>query len=210
MNDQSNLHPPETIRRIEAETKKLGFKMSSEHQTGCLLRTLASSKPAGQVLELGTGTGLSAAWMLDGMDAASRLLSVDNDEEAVQVAKDILGSDDRIEFHVEDGAAFLRRLEGRKFDLIFADTWPGKIRDLDLALNLLADGGLYVVDDMSHQPHWDKLDWDHKGDIERVLQALDNKEDLIRTKLSWATGIMIVTKKPCKTDQRRDAHPKAS
>lgn len=196
MNDEDNLFPPDSIDRIEAETKKLGFEMTSDHQTGCLLRTLVSSKPAGKILELGTGTGISSAWMLDGMDDASRLLSVDNDSAAVQVARDILGHDHRAEFHVEDGAVFLRSLLGEKFDLIFADTWPGKVNDLDLALNLLAEGGLYIVDDMSHQPHWDELDWDHTGDIKRVIRSLESKVDFIRTKLSWSTGIMIVTRKP--------------
>jgi len=201
MNDKDNLFPPDTISRIETETKKLGFEMSSEHQTGCLLRSFASSKPAARILELGTGTGLSTAWMLDGMDEASRLLSVDNDSNAVQIAQNILGDDDRVEFHVQDGADFLRKLHGEEFDLIFADTWPGKVRDLDLALDLLSDGGIYVIDDMSHQPHWDDLDWNHSGDIKQVIQSLESKEGFIRTKLCWASGIMIVTKRPNKTLQ---------
>ncbi len=177
--------------------------MSSDHQTGCLLRTLVSTKPSAKILELGTGTGLSAAWMLDGMDESSKLISVDNDGAAVQIPKKILGHDNRIQFHVQDGAEFLRGLDDENYDLIFADTWPGKVRDLDLALNLLADGGIYIVDDMSHQPHWDDLDWDHSGDISRVIQALENKEGFIRTKLCWSTGIMIVTKKPQMSTPRK-------
>jgi len=203
MNDTENLLPPTTVRRIEIETRKLGFKMASDYQTGSLLRSLASSKPAGKILELGTGTGLSAAWMLDGMDGTAQLVSVDNYSSAVQVARDVLGSDHRVEFHIEDGAVFLRSQKGKKFDLIFADTWPGKVNDLDLALDLLADGGIYVVDDMSHQPHWDKLDWDHSGDIKRVIQALDEKEEFLRTKLTWSTGIIIVTKRPNQTPETR-------
>lgn len=193
MNDQDNLFPPSSIVRIEAETKKLGFEMASEHQTGCLLRSLASAKLSANILELGTGTGLSAAWMLDGMDESSRLVSVDNDANAVGVAEAILGGDSRVEFHVQDGAVFLRSLDGQKFDLIFADTWPGKIWDLDLALSLLADGGIYIVDDMSHQPHWPK---EHLPKIERLIKTLESKDEFFRTKLGWSTGIMLLTKKP--------------
>ena len=144
MNDKNNLFPPASIDQIEAETKKLGFQMSSDHQTGCLLRSQVSSKPSARVLELGTGTELSAAWILDGMDESARLVSVDNDDAAVQIAQNILGADDRARFHVQDGADFLRNLAGEKFDLIFADTWPGKMWDLDLALDLLADGGVMI------------------------------------------------------------------
>ena len=51
--------------------------MASDPQTGSFLRALAASKPAANLLELGTGTGLSAAWLLDGMDATSQLDSVE-------------------------------------------------------------------------------------------------------------------------------------
>lgn len=191
--NKDSLNPPASVALIESATEKLGFKMASDRKTGCLLRSLASSKPSGKILDLGTGTGLSAAWMLDGMDGASRLVSVDNDPEAVAIADNILGNDPRAEFHVQDGSDFLRNLAGEKFDLIFADTWPGKIWDLDLALNLLADGGIYVVDDMSYQPHWPD---DHLPKVESLIRELEGREDLICSKLCWSTGIMLVTKKP--------------
>ena len=54
-----NLFPP-ALAAIQAETVALGFNMASEPQTGALLRALAASKPAGTLLELGTGTGLVA------------------------------------------------------------------------------------------------------------------------------------------------------
>ena len=47
--------------------------MPSDPLTCTLLRTLAASKPGGQFLELGSGTGLSTAWLLDGMDARATL-----------------------------------------------------------------------------------------------------------------------------------------
>jgi len=44
-----------------------------------MLRTLAASKPGGRFLELGTGTGIATAWLLEGMDERSTLISIDND-----------------------------------------------------------------------------------------------------------------------------------
>ena len=106
------------------------------------------------MLELGTGTGLSAAWILDGMDVRSTLTTVDNDPAVVEVAQRHLGADSRVTFHVSDGAAFLETILGRRFDLVFADTWPGKYDHLAEALSVLNPGGLYIVDDLLPQPDW--------------------------------------------------------
>jgi hypothetical protein len=47
----------------------LGFPMPSEPRTGAFLRALCAGKPGGNLLELGMGTGLVTAWMLDGRTA---------------------------------------------------------------------------------------------------------------------------------------------
>lgn len=64
---------------IYEESRNEGFDLVSEPMTGCLLRTLVSSKPGGSFLELGTGTGAATAWILDGMDLRSSLVTVEND-----------------------------------------------------------------------------------------------------------------------------------
>jgi hypothetical protein len=75
MLDSVNLNPPSVLKDIEEATRAIGFTMGSDLLTGSLLRTLAASKPSGIFLNLGTGTGLSAAWILDGMDAQSILMT---------------------------------------------------------------------------------------------------------------------------------------
>ena len=86
MND-GQLALPATLNGIERDTAAVGFTMISEHKTGALLRTLAASKPGGVFLELGTGTGASSAWILDGMDIAATLLAVDNEAKYVEIAR---------------------------------------------------------------------------------------------------------------------------
>jgi len=61
-----------------------------------MLRTLVASKPGGRFLELGTGTGIATAWLLEGMDERSTLISVDNDGAVQSVARDSLGADNRL------------------------------------------------------------------------------------------------------------------
>jgi predicted O-methyltransferase YrrM/glycosyltransferase involved in cell wall biosynthesis len=189
------LRPPAAVAAITADTAALGFGMASEPLTGSLLRTLAASKPGGRFLELGTGTGLSTAWLLDGMDGGSSLLTLDNDATAQAIARRHLAHDRRVTWHIEDGGDFLTALQDgdATFDFIFADTWPGKYTHLEIALSLLAPGALYVVDDMLPQPNWPV---DHPPKVAALIAALEEHPGLHMTKLNWATGIIIAAKKP--------------
>ncbi|MEO1143411.1 MAG: class I SAM-dependent methyltransferase [Pseudomonadota bacterium] len=119
-----------------------------------MLRTLAASKPNGNLLELGSGSGLATAWLLDGMNDGARLTTVDNDPALLSILDKHLGSDHRLAVICADGDEFISKIEGKRFDLIFADTWSGKYRLLPETLDLLSPGGLYVIDDMLPQPNW--------------------------------------------------------
>jgi predicted O-methyltransferase YrrM len=191
MNDTENIKPPLRLPQIMSETARLKFTMASDPLTGCLLRTLVATKTAGRLLELGAGTGVATAWILDGMDTEARLVSVEMDETVLEVAKECLGDDLRVMFVHADGGEWLRRAEPDQFDLIFADSWPGKYTHLDEALRLLKRGGLYVVDDMLPQPNWPD---GHARRAEELISVLENRDDLIITKLNWATGVIIGTK----------------
>jgi len=191
MNDIENIRLPLRLPQIMSETARLNFTMASDTLTGCLLRALSATKPAGDLLELGAGTGMATAWMLDGMDAEARLVSVEMDETVLEVAKKCLGDDLRITFVHADGGEWLQCAEPDQFDLIFADSWPGKYTHLDEALRSLKRGGLYVVDDMLPQPNWPD---GHALRADELISILEDREDLVITKLNWSTGVIIGTK----------------
>ena len=165
--------------------------MASEAQTCSLLRTLAASKPSARVLELGSGTGLSTAWLLDGMDSGSHLTTVDNDEALLSILKRHLGADPRLTVVCADGDEFLQSLRGQRFDFIFADTWAGKYRLLDETLESLNPAGLYVIDDMLAQPNWPE---GHAEKVANLVTTLEQRKDFRVTKLSWASGVVLATK----------------
>ena len=191
MNDLLNLNEPTALAGIWADTRALGFTMASEPLTCSLLRTLAATKPAAQLLELGSGTGLSTAWLLDGMDTQSHLTTVDNDPALLEVLNRHLGSDPRIKAVCADGDAFVQSLLGQRFDLIFADTWAGKYRLLDEVLAMLNPAGLYIIDDMLPQPNWPE---GHAEKVANLIATLEQRQDFHITKLSWASGVVIATK----------------
>lgn len=192
MTENINITYPEKYSAIAEATKASGFTMASDVMTCSLLRTLAASKPAGKFLELGTGTGLSASWILDGMDTASSLISIDNDPQFLQIARSYLEKDSRLTLVLTDGEKWVTENSAEKFDYIFADTWHGKYLLLDEVLNMLNKGGLYIIDDMLPQPNWPD---GHQEKAHMLAAYLDAREDLHVTKQEWATGIIIVVKK---------------
>ena len=191
MNDRHILNQPPALAVILRETAELGFSMASEVQTGSLLRTLAASKPAGRFLELGTGTGVGTAWLLAGMDKASRLESVDNDPTVVAIARKYLGSDRRVTFYLEDGATFIERQKPGSYDFVFADAWPGKFDHLEQALALVRVGGLYFIDDLLRQPNWPA---GHAPAVSALIERLTTHDGFLATELAWASGLMVVVR----------------
>jgi predicted O-methyltransferase YrrM len=177
---------------IKEATEAIGFNMPSEVLTCSLLKTLAATKPAGRFLELGTGTGLATTWILDGMDAASTLVSIDNDETPLNIAKENLGVDKRLKLVCTDGSDWIKQNKGQKFSFVFADTWPGKYLLLDEVLDMVEPGGIYIIDDMLPQKNWPI---GHAEKAAQLIAHLDSRDDIIITKMGWATGIVIVTKK---------------
>jgi predicted O-methyltransferase YrrM len=177
---------------ILRESNALGFDMVSEPKVGSFLAVLAASKPAGRFLELGTGTGHGTAWLLAGMDANSTLETVDTDATVVAVAQRHLASDSRVTFHVMDGADFLRLASPSRFDLIYADAWPGKFSQLDEALSLLRPGGMYVIDDLLPQPNWPE---DHAPRVPALIDDIERRDEFITVRLEWASGLMLVVRR---------------
>jgi len=190
--DDVFLSEPPGLAGILRDGARVGFRLASEPRTGSLLRVLAGSKPGGRLLELGTGTGVATAWLLAGMDAATRLETVDSDPSVVEVARIHLGGDPRVRFNIAEGGDWLRRWSGGPFDLVFADAWSGKFSDLDAALRLLAIGGLYVIDDLLPQPSWPD---GHGPRIEPLLAELEGRSDLACVRLAWSSGLAVAVKR---------------
>jgi len=192
MTHEINQSIPDSYLDIDTATKEKGFTMPSDILTCSLLRTLAASKPASKFLELGTGTGLSTSWILNGMDSDSTLISFDNDETLLQIAHTFLGKDKRLNLVHADGEHWVKSNWGQKFDYVFADTWHGKYLLLDEVLEMVNKGGFYIVDDMLPQPNWPE---GHQEKAINFVKYLESRSDFVVTKQYWATGIIIAVKR---------------
>ncbi len=137
----------ELVERAEALARELGFTRSSIPEVGRLLQVLAPGRQ--RVGEIGTGTGVAAAWIISALDNGATFVTVELDEERAAAAA-----------HLFAGLANVRVLRGdwhrvmlreAPFDLLFYDG-GGKQnpeRDGQDVVNLLAPGGMVVMDDLT-------------------------------------------------------------
>ncbi|MBU2912393.1 MULTISPECIES: O-methyltransferase [Reichenbachiella] len=192
MKESNILDTPKMYPQLEAKCKEMGFTMPSDIYIGTLLKSLVASKPKSNILELGTGISLSLAWMIEGLDEQSRLTSIDNDPSLIEVAQAFFGEDERLDLVCADGAQWIKHYEGDKFDLIFADTWPGKYSELLETLKLVKVGGFYIIDDMTPQPNWPA---GHEEKAIHLTKYLEERDDFTITKMNWSTGVILCTKR---------------
>jgi predicted O-methyltransferase YrrM len=191
MTEEIKQQYPGAYNDIDQATRLSGFTMASDVLTCSLLRTLAASKPSCKFLELGTGTGLSTSWILDGMDKDSSLISLDNEPKYLEIAQRFLSNDPRLSLKNVDGDEWINQNRHLKFDYIFADTWPGKYLLLNEVLSMLNKGGFYIIDDMLPQPNWPE---GHDLKVAKLIDELEKREDIRITKQLWATGIILAVK----------------
>ncbi|QNE77221.1 hypothetical protein F0344_23755 [Streptomyces finlayi] len=186
--DENPYFRPTALDDILIDAAELGFAMSCEDRTGSLLATLAASKPGGHMVERGTGVGAGAAWLLHGMGADAHLTSVEMDSDRQAIAARHLGADARVAFETADADAWLDAYSGPPLALAYVDCRPGKFHRLEDLLDLLAPGGLYIVDDLLPQPTWPS---DHQPRVDAFLEQLPGHTNLPGTATTWASGLVI-------------------
>lgn len=117
--------------------------------SGSMLRLLAAVSRAKAVVELGTGAGVSALWLLRGMHPDGVLTTIDPETEHQRLARQSLleagyGSG-RVRLIAGRALEVLPRLSDEAYDLVFCDAARSENSDyLTAALRLLRRGGTVV------------------------------------------------------------------
>lgn len=152
---------------------------------GALTR-LASPRRA---LELGTGMGLTTYHILSNLPPDGVLDSVESDQALIEVARQIVGGDKRLRMHNRLGEDFIgEALDADGYDLIFADTWPGKYILLDEVLRMVKPGGMYVIDDMKRSDGWPD---GHEQKARILLAHLQSLKGWSFSYYTFGTGVGI-------------------
>ena len=61
---------------------------------------------------------------------------------------------------------------------------------LNFWIELLVEGGIYIIDDMLPQPNWPE---GHENNVTSLIQIIDSLKGYHVTKLNWATGIIMIS-----------------
>ncbi|MEU8825704.1 class I SAM-dependent methyltransferase [Streptomyces sp. NPDC048636] len=141
---------PARVMVAERLAAEAGFEKSCIPEVGRLLSLTAAAKPHGVIAESGTGSGVGTAWLHSGLGTGARLVTVERDAELARRAAGVFADDKRVDVLTGDW----RLLEEHApFDVFFCDG-GGKRDDPQRVVELLAPGGLLVLDDFTPSPYW--------------------------------------------------------
>ena len=127
------------------------FERSSIPEIGRLLAVLAASRLGGRFAEIGTGTGVGAAWVASAMSPEASLVTVERDDDRAAAAERLFA--DHANVRVLHGDWHELLPPEAPFDLLFFDGGHWKKGDVrgesDQAVGLVARGGIVVIDDLT-------------------------------------------------------------
>lgn len=151
---------PVMVRAAHIAAERLGYAGSCTDEVGQLLQVLACQFPGEVVGEIGGGCGVGTAWMASGLIGDSRLISIDNDQAAVEATRTQFGDHASIEILHGDWRTILDR---GPFAMLFVDVGEAKRNYVDDVIDALRPGGLAVLDDLTPYEHWPE-EWKGKPD----------------------------------------------
>jgi predicted O-methyltransferase YrrM len=168
---------------------------------GATLAFLAAALDAQAVVEIGTGTGVSACWLLRGMPASGVLTTIDTEAEHQRQARTAFGeagfAPNRI--RLINGAALdvMTRLADASYDLVVVDLSTSEYGELlDAAVRLLRPRGVVVFHDA--------LGGGHIGDTSRrdahtvalrdLAKRLHGSDELLPVALPIGDGLLAAVR----------------
>lgn len=199
---ESFVSEPASAASARSRAAELGVEPISTG-AGAVLRFLAAAIDARAVVEVGTGTGVSGLWLLDGMRPDGVLTTVDNEIEHQRSAKQVFAGAGipHSRTRVIGGSArdVLPRLTDGAYDLVFIDSDPADyVELLDEAIRLLRPGGVLAFDDALHK---DRIaDPSARDEVSVALRDLGKsireREDLVSSVLPLGEGLLVAIQRP--------------
>ena len=139
---------PEHIARARAHALELGAAPVSA-PVGAQIAVLAAASAALNIVEIGTGAGISGLWLLHGAPRAI-LTTIDTEPEHLAAARQAFGdariAPARSRFITGRAADVLPRMNEASYDIVLVDADPeGVIEYVEHGLRLVRPGGTVLV-----------------------------------------------------------------
>jgi predicted O-methyltransferase YrrM len=169
--------------------------------TGAALRFLTAVLDARNVVEIGTGTGVSGVWLLRGMRPDGVLTTVDIEAEHQRLARESFTEDgvpaNRARTIAGAALDVLPRLTDGHYDVVFVDGDKGQYAAcLREALRLLREGGVVAFDNtLWHDRVADPAVRDEETQaIRELLREVTEHEGLVPVLLPVGDGLLLAKK----------------
>jgi predicted O-methyltransferase YrrM len=192
---QSFISEDSNLIKAREKSKELGLSAIGQG-VGSLLKFLASTIDASNVVEIGTGTGVSGLWLFRGMNSAGVLTSIDSDQERQRAAKEIFSeagiASNKIRLIAGRAIEVVAKLTDNAYDLMFISGDKLEYETLlDQSLRLLRPGGILVFNNI--------LDASNSADNESVKAVSEKIKDdsrLVSVMLPSGSGIIASSYRP--------------
>lgn len=164
----------------------LNFAVSCSPAVGRLLRVLAAGVRGGTIGEIGTGCGVGAAWITDGLRPDTQFFTVESDGARTAAAAVSIGSYPNV--HLLNGD-WHDILAYGPFDLVFTDVSEAKRDEPETVLRAVKPGGMILLDDLTPEDLW-PAEW--HGQTDRVRAFWLNEPGLVATELLVDQRSMVI------------------
>ncbi len=188
------------IVQARRDSLEMGLKPITP-ATGALIAQIAAASGAKQIIEIGTGLGVSALWLLTGAPEAT-LTSIDVEVEHQQIARDALTAAGipaaRARLIAGRASDVLPRINDGSYDLVLVDADAGSILEyVEHALRITRPGGTVIVPRalfhgrVANPVLRDDLTQGFR-DLAEVVNAAD---DVVSALVPIGDGLLLITKR---------------
>jgi predicted O-methyltransferase YrrM len=188
---------PELVHRAESLAIAMRFELSSIPEIGRLLAVLVSQWPRGRFAEIGSGCGVGSAWIITAMGPEATFVTVEADEERAGAVSRLFADQSQTRALHGDWHDVLP--SEAPFDLLFFDGGSWKRGDVEAeseaALELVAPGGLVVIDDLTPESLWPE-EWRGRPDAVREFWLTNPRLRGAEVMTTLKTAAIVATKNP--------------
>jgi len=179
-----NVLRPQLVNDAVTLAESLHFTKSCLDEVGALLHVLAGTIPFGKIADIGTGCGVSTAWMASA--TSLNVFTIDSDTALANGIRTLFADYPQVHPMVGDWEDIL---QDGPFRLVFVDAKPAKLAGVDRVVQATEVGGLLVLDDLSPIEFW-PAEW--KGRPDPVRDAWLNHPQLTSIEIRTSQKVAAI------------------